>query len=251
MDDGDAQGWQESEWGVQVLHRPAVPPIAMTEAGLPALDCIAVPLAIMDPSTCEVVWANATLLEVTTPEELLSWTGACAAALAAGPSPLRTVLEAVRRARSEDGSVDVFVPMSADLPTIGSRTPRPWTLHCHSVTLLVQPDARDVVTMQAPSLIEPPWGLPEDSDTATDRVVCIIDRILQGSPRPPAFLHDLRARVLDGRMNEPIFSNPVLADRAFSWETGASLAMMLGLPFRSAGAREAGDNSLPDGNGAV
>ena len=33
-------------------------------------------------------------------------------------------------------------------------------------------------------------------------------------------------------MNEPIFARPVLVDRSFSWDAGASLAMMLGMPFR-------------------
>ncbi|KAK9827135.1 hypothetical protein WJX74_007837 [Apatococcus lobatus] len=222
--------------GVQLLHRPAQGPVTVYASGLQALDCISVPLALLDPFDFTMAWMNTALKERFSEADFATWTAACRAIDGGGQGPLKDMLEAVRGVSETGGSVDVYMPKRLSIPYVHQEMPYSWTLHCHSVVLDRDDRAQRLVTVQAPSLIEPPRQYPRDSETAMDRVVRLIDRAIDSMDGQSKVFEDLRQRVLDGRMDEPIFQGDCMDRRmSMSWNTSASLAMMLGLPIQESG----------------
>lgn len=218
--------------GVQLLRREAEEPVRVFAPGLQALECISVPLALLDPSDYSFVWMNSAMRDRFSPKDFEEWRAACVAVDAAERGPLKTMLDAVKELSGRAGSVDLYVPRRLSIPYIKQDMPYSWTLHCHSVVLDRGDGPRRVVTIQAPSLIEPPKQSPLESETAMDRVIRLIDRALDSAEGQSRVFEDLRQRVLDGRMDEPIFQGDRIDRRmSMSWNTSASLAMMLGLPI--------------------
>ena len=218
--------WQDAGLGIQVLKRRTTDIIAFGKNGLSSLNCISMPLALFDPYAVQMVWKNHALQDCLSERALQAWLQACRTALRQDEvSPLKIVLGAMRDIHGTGDSVDIHVSKKIALPFVKKELPHSWTLHCHSVTF----EGRQLVTLQAPSMIEMPVDSPLVAETATDRVIRLIDRALDNSGGDDRVLQDLRQRVRDGRMHEPIFSTDM--PKAYSWDNSASLAIMLGLPL--------------------
>ena len=211
--------WQDLGTGVYGFRRHLSTPVAFGQAGLQALDCISVPLALVDLSTMSAVWKNKPFSDLVGEDLARTWAHACQAAEAtAQPSALKTMIASLREVMANGGCVDFHISR----PVLGV-----YTAHCHRVCL----DGREVLTVQTPSFLEPPQNTPNGIETGLDRGIRLIDAALSSTGRPDSLLLDLRQRMLDGRMHEPIFKAQVGA--AMSWNNSASLAIMLGLPLEN------------------
>ncbi len=231
-----ARGWVDVGWGVQLLRRQGPQRTIISSSGKDALACISVPLALVQPHPFVFVWKNPALEASFSQEAFASWVATWNSAETDRPeSALSIMLKSIADVCREGGSVDMYIPKSISIPYISQDMPYSWSLHCHAVTLEDDGGRTDLVTMQTPAMIEPPREKPMVSETGVDRVIRLIDRALDNVGGGDALLTDLRQRVLDGRMNEPIFSSGMAVVDQMSWETSASLAMMLGLPLEATG----------------
>ncbi len=229
--DSAARGWVDSGWGVHLLRRPGPQRTVISSSGKQALACISVPLALVQPHPFAFVWKNPALEERFSQVDFDGWVAGWAAVQNGEQSPLSVMLQSIVSVCVEGGCVDIFIPKSISIPYIKQQMPYSWSLHCHAVTLVEDGQSRDLVTMQAPAMIEPPREPVRVTETGMDRVIRLIDRALDNVGGEDSLLKDLRQRVLDGRMNEPVFSSSMPVLNQMSWETSASLAMMLGLPL--------------------
>ena len=211
--------WERLHGSVRALRRgPAGDEVRVDQAVLTALGCLTVPVALFDPVAVRFAWQNDAFSAAVTPASLAAFLTAGREALAgAEPSVLRAVLLAVQVARSGGGSVDLATVPGAPLPL----APFLPTAHCHSVVF----EGARLVTVQAPSLVQ---EAAASSETAADMLMRLIDRMLDEAGRDDPVLQDLRQRVLDDRIHEPIFAG---GGQQLCWRTSASLAVMLGLPL--------------------
>lgn len=217
--------------GVQLLRSEAPEPITLDESGLRALDAISVPVGLFDPSDFTIVWMNGAMRDGFSAADFDTWREACAEVERADAGPLKTMLGATRTVLVEGGTVDMYIPKRLAIPYIRREMPFSWTLHCRSVLLERDDRPRRLVTLQAPSLVEPPKHRREDSETAMDEVISLIDRAIDSAGGQSRAFEDLRKRVLDGRMDEPIFRGQSIGrTMSMSWNRSAALAMMLGMP---------------------
>lgn len=231
--------WQEIGAGVSVLvHDKKQREVSIGTEGMDTLSCICVPIMFFDPFEVSVKWMNATFEEAYgAGPQLAAWIEELRGCVEPtsdtldSTDPSRVVLEAIRSARSTGHSIDIYIPKSAPFPFLKTDLSQAWTLHCHAISMQVDGKALNLMTLQAPSLVTPPLAVFDGTETATDRVVALIDRAMDNCPAEVPVLSDLRQRVLDGRMNEPIDSGAAGREDGFHWDTSASLAMMLGIPF--------------------
>lgn len=228
--------WEEKGCGVHVM-RKAHPEVVLGVEGTKALDCIDVPVMFFDPYGTTVEWANSAFVGVYDDDpEFRDWLVACRSAVdVTEDSPLKNVMLALRNARTAGESIDLFCPKSVVLPFCKTDLPYSWTLHCHPIAFQQEGRSTSLMTIQAPSLTSPPPQVCLDFETATDHVIRLIDRAIENTSSEKRLLMALRERVLTGRMNEPMGTGPTGDDPLFPWDTSASLAMMLGLPFGEPG----------------
>ena len=213
--------WQDCGFGVQLLHRTSED-MVITLAGLQALECISVPLALFDPFECTVVWMNRAFSSKFCPEKFDEWTAACKN-INTGCA-LGVIIQSMQNTCRGGGCMDIHLPKSFILPYLMQTMPYSWTLHCHSVTYLRDDVPRKLVTLQAPAMVEPPREDLQTTETAMDRIIRLIDRTLDSVGGQDGILKDLRQRVLEGRLHEPIFSAHLDLAADMTWESSASLA---------------------------
>lgn len=201
--------WRDLGSGLRALTHDRSHEVPLTPI---SLDAVSVPVAVVDPGEKRLVSLNRAAAGLTTAEAMQAWLSEC-----------KELASELAAARSAARSVDLSVPIHMCPPFQRRGLTMSWTLHCHCV----QVDGRRLMTIQAPSAIEPDGLGPSVTglDTATDCVVRLIDRALDAVGGKDALLVEIRSRVLEGRMSEPLCFDP----SEVTWSTGASLAVMLGL----------------------
>lgn len=238
--------WEDKGEGVFVMYCDKdIQEVTIGSEGMDTLACIHVPVIFFDPFEVKVEWANPTFEQAYGVDERFAmWLEDCQQALTSGSpsSAMKVMLEVMQDARASGRSIDLHVSKSTALPFAKTDLPQAWTLHCHAITLSRNSKNQELMTIQAPSLVEPPRDDYEGAQTATDSVIKLIDRAMENSFSEGPVLSDLRQRVLDGRMDEPMDMQQRDSMGGMDWDTSASLAMMMGIPFgRPTGIRKSID----------
>lgn len=206
--------WKDVGVGIKMCMGPAVPALHLSRQGLCGLEGVGLPVLVIGTEPPELVWRNGVAKDLLPDDEVRRWVTSCHKA--ASDTALGRLTSTLR---------DVVTPTDFYLNRL-SQLPFAWTFHAHPVTL----DGRRLLIVHAPSLLEPPCEEEVPNETAMERVVRMIDRQLMVPGQRGSQLRDLRERVLAGRMQEPMAIDLSRSgDVAFSWDTSASLAVMLGL----------------------
>ena len=240
--------WAELRKGLHVhLAEPAASTqtLPVTAEGLRVLACLGTPVAFMDPATRCICWGNDRF------SRLCGRTGLVTDWKETRPDegPLTQIIDYVR-----DGalSVDVYAPLRVVLPgllgtDLACESDDMCRLHCQAVRVVADepegigspslPLNRDLLSLQFPTFHVPrhePGEAPVEPfvQTGTGQVVALIDSVMAYRSDIREDLTDLRRRVLENRLDEPVGARDVLIESGLAgWKDSASLAVMLGLDF--------------------
>ncbi|KAK9844616.1 hypothetical protein WJX74_004725 [Apatococcus lobatus] len=231
--------WAELRHGVFVFLAPADgPAFHVAPDGLSALAALGAPVAFLDPSSNTLCWANDRFARLCGREGLvMDWKGSL---------PFSGVfLAIVRFLRSRRLSADVCAPLEVILPgmtgaDLEDSKPEHARVHCQAVELELADDAvdRELLSVQFPTF-HVPRGRKQDApesragvQTGVGQVLDLIDAAAAYRTDIRGELRDLRRRVLEGRLDEPVGVRDILDESGLAaWNSSASLAVMLGLDF--------------------
>lgn len=222
--------WEDHGGGVQILRKSAQH-VTISALGLQALECISAPLALFDPFANKIAWMNSLFKTKFSRGHFVKWVEACNRVGEHETGPLATLIHTIKNVCEDGGSADIYIPKQVSIPYLHHEMPFAWTLHCHSVSLARKGSATRLVTLQIPAMVEPPRQETFPTETTMDRIVGLIDRSIDAHAGRNDLLGTLRQRLLDGRLNEPLFASDLEMSDHMSWDSSASLAMMLGIPL--------------------
>lgn len=218
----------------------------VTSDGLGLLSRLGVPIAFLDPADGSLCWGNDCF------SVLCGRTGVVTdwSALRPAAGPVLDILEYVRanNLRADvQASVRTLLPglLSSDADEQGGDAAR---LHCQAVQMIAGGDEglgsaalpynRDLLSLQFPTFrvpgqrAEEEAGAPGFVQTGAGQVVALIDSALAYRSDARDNLKDLRRRVLESRLDEPVDAPDLLTEVGLSdWRDSASLAVMLGADF--------------------
>lgn len=245
--------WREVRPSVHLFLDESPRAVITSGGGLTALSCVGTPVALLDPATGSICWGNDRFAQMcgrTGTDE--DW---------AGYDPTRGTLTTVLEySRARSLTCDLYAPLGMLLPglldsRLSAEADELARMHCQALCVvseeeegigsLTLPLNRDLLSIQYPT-----FSVPHDDpdqreipganpgiQTGVGQVVALIDATLAYRSDSREDLMDLRRRVLEGRLEEPVGAPEVLAVRGLShWEDCASLAVMLGVDFSRRGS---------------
>lgn len=218
----------------------------VTSDGLSLLARLGVPIAFLDPADGSLCWGNDCFSRLCGRAGVVTDWGA----LRPSAGPMLDILEYVR---ANNLRVDVQAPVRLLLPGLlsleaaeqGNDVAR---LHCQAVQMIGEqtegvgsealPYNRDLLSLQFPTFRVPGQREEEEGgasgfvQTGAGQVVALIDAAIAYRSDARDKLKDLRRRVLDNRLDEPVDAPDLLDEVGLSeWRDSASLAVMLGADF--------------------
>ena len=218
----------------------------VTSDGLALLARLGVPVAFLDPADGSLCWGNDRFSRLCGRTGVVTdWGG-----LRPTAGPLLDILEYVRANNLRvdvQSSVRTLLPglLSTEAAEQGGSVAR---LHCQAVQVIVGeedgvgswalPRNRDLLSLQFPTFRVP--GQPEEEEeceagfvqTGAGQVVALIDAAIAYRSDARDKLRDLRRRVLENRLDEPVDAPDLLTEVGLSdWRDSAALAVMLGADF--------------------
>lgn len=239
--------WAELREGVHVhLGDPISRTLPVTADGLRVLACLGTPVAFLDPSTRCICWANDRFSRLCGRTGLVTDWADC-------PPETGPLTEIMDYVRVRSLTVDVYAPLRIVLPgllgaDLATESEDMCRLHCQAVRVVSDDEGlglgsaalplnRDLLSLQFPTFHVPrhePGELPAGQfvQTGVGQVVALIDSAMAYRSDVREELTDLRRRVLENRLDEPVGAPDVLIESGLAgWKDSASLAVMLGLDF--------------------
>lgn len=218
----------------------------VTSDGLGLLSRLGIPIAFLDPADGSLCWGNDRFSRLCGRAGVVTDWGH----LRPAAGPLLDILEYVRanNLRADvQACVRTLLPglLSADAEEQGDDAAR---LHCQAVQMIgnsedglgspALPYNRDLLSLQFPTFCVPGQRPDEEKgglgfvQTGAGQVVALIDSALAYRSDARDNLKDLRRRVLENRLDEPVDAPDLLTEVGLSdWRDSASLAVMLGADF--------------------